>query len=276
MQVVILCGGQGTRIRDVADDVPKPLVPIGGKPILWHIMKGFAHQGFDDFILCLGYKSGLIKRYFLDYQAAQSDFSLRLAAPDQVQMLGAPALENWQVTLAETGHETLTGGRIQRIRKYLTGDVFFLTYGDGVADVSLDKLLEFHHDHGRIATVTAVQPSGRFGELAFDGDRVTAFDEKPVRARGWINGGFFVLTRRVFDYLSDDPALAFEAGPLQKLAAEGELMAFRHEGFWQPMDNSRDYQFLNGLWNEGRAPWKIWGDADVRGRRRRTGHLSRP
>jgi glucose-1-phosphate cytidylyltransferase len=262
MQVVILCGGQGTRIRDVAEDLPKPLVPIGGKPILWHIMKGFAEQGFDDFILCLGYKSWLIKRYFLDYQAAQADFSLRLAVPEQVQILAPEATENWQVTLAETGLEAMTGCRVKRIEKYITGDHFFLTYGDGVADVDLPKLLEFHHDHGKIATVTSVQPSGRFGELEFDGDRVLQFTEKPVQARGWINGGFFVLQRRIFSYLPDDPGLTLEGPPMQELTREGELMAYRHDGFWHPMDNSRDFKYLNALWDERRAPWNIWDKPD--------------
>jgi glucose-1-phosphate cytidylyltransferase len=262
MQVVILCGGQGTRIRDVAEDLPKPLVPIGGRPILWHIMKGFAQQGFDDFILCLGYKSWLIKRYFLDYQAAQADFSLRLAAPEQVQILAPAALENWQVTLAETGLDAMTGCRVKRIEKYITDDHFFLTYGDGVANVDLPKLLEFHRVHGKTATLTAVQPSGRFGELEFDGDRVLEFAEKPVQARGWINGGFFVLNRRIFDLLENDADLAFEGPPLQGLCRDGELMAYRHHGFWHPMDNSRDFKYLNTVWDAERAPWNTWDRPD--------------
>jgi glucose-1-phosphate cytidylyltransferase len=258
MQVVILCGGQGTRIRDVADDIPKPMIPIGGQPILWHIMKGFAQYGLTDFILCLGYKSWVIKRYFLDYRLAGVDFSLRLLAPEQVQVRSPALAEDWHVTLAETGADAMTGCRVKRIERYMTGDTFLLTYGDGVADVNIRTLLEFHKSHGKIGTVTAVQPPGRFGEIELDGLQVAEFNEKPLISRGRINGGFFVFQRRLFDRLEDDPNLVFEQAPLMHLAWEGELMAYPHNGFWHPMDNSRDYKYLNDLWAEGQAPWNCW------------------
>ncbi|HKI35325.1 MAG TPA: glucose-1-phosphate cytidylyltransferase [Gemmataceae bacterium] len=258
MQVVILCGGQGTRIRDVSDDVPKPMIPIGGRPILWHIMKHCARHGFSDFVLCLGYKSWVIKRFFLDYHLAGADFSLRLGRPEALDLHGDWAAEDWNVTLAETGLDAMTGCRVKRVEKYITGDTFLLTYGDGVADVNLRRLLEFHQSHGRVGTVTAVQPPGRFGELELEGERVAEFSEKPLLARGRINGGFFVFHRTLFDRLRDEPALVFENEPMTELARDGELMAYRHDGFWHPMDSSRDYKFLNDLWAAGQAPWASW------------------
>jgi glucose-1-phosphate cytidylyltransferase len=258
MQVVILCGGQGTRIRDVADDIPKPMIPIGGRPILWHIMKGFAHYGLTDFVLCLGYKSWVIKRFFLDYHLAGVDFSLRLGTPHQIQIHGPAPDEDWHITLAETGADAMTGCRVKRIERYITNDHFLLTYGDGVADVNIRKLLGFHQSHGRIGTVTAVQPPGRFGEIEVDGRQVVEFNEKPLLSRGRINGGFFVFHRRFFSRLSDDPSLVLEQAPLMHLARDGELMAYAHNGFWHPMDNSRDYKYLNDLWAEDKAPWNCW------------------
>jgi glucose-1-phosphate cytidylyltransferase len=258
MQVVILCGGQGTRIRDVADDVPKPMIPIGGRPILWHIMKGYAQHGFNDFVLCLGYKSWVIKRYFLDYRLAAADFSLRLGAADGVRVHGGGGGEDWHVTLVETGLDAMTGCRVKRAEKYVTGDTFLLTYGDGVADVNLRELVAFHQAHGKVGTVTAVQPPGRFGELELVGRRVAEFSEKPLLARGRISGGFFVFQRRLFDRLQDEPSLVFEAGPLVQLARDGELMAYQHDGFWHPMDSSRDYRYLNEVWDARRAPWNTW------------------
>jgi glucose-1-phosphate cytidylyltransferase len=264
MQVVILCGGQGTRIRDVADDIPKPMIPIGGRPILWHIMKGFAHHGYTDFVLCLGYKSWVIKRYFLDYHLAGVDFSLRLAAPERVHVRGPSLPEDWNVTLAETGTDAMTGCRVKRIEKYISGDTFLLTYGDGVSDVNIRKLVEFHKAHDKIGSVTAVQPPGRFGEIDLEGTQVVEFNEKPLLSRGRINGGFFVFSRRMFDRLEDDPGLVFEQAPLMHLAREGQLMAYLHNGFWQPMDNSRDFKFLNDLWAEDRAPWNTWTSPRLR------------
>ncbi|HEY1859279.1 MAG TPA: glucose-1-phosphate cytidylyltransferase [Gemmataceae bacterium] len=259
MQVVILCGGQGTRIRDVADDIPKPMIPIGGKPILWHIMKGFAHHGFTDFILCLGYKSWVIKRYFLDYHLAGADFTMRVGKPSPIRVHGSGNDEDWQVTLAETGQDAMTGCRVKRIARYLTGDSFLLTYGDGVANVDLHALIDFHERHSKIGTVTAVQPPGRFGEIEMIGSQVVDFMEKPLLARGRINGGFFVFQRSFLDRLEDDPGLVLEQGPLVELARHGELMAYQHDGFWQPMDNSRDFHFLNSLWAKREAPWNTWG-----------------
>jgi glucose-1-phosphate cytidylyltransferase len=263
MQVVILCGGQGTRIRDVADDIPKPMIPIGGRPILWHIMRGYAQHGFTDFVLCLGYKSWIIKRYFLDYHLASADFTVRLGSPE-VRIHSADGIEDWRVTLAETGLESMTGCRVKRIEKYIRGDTFLLTYGDGLANVDLRQLVEFHKGHGKIGTVTAVQPPGRFGELELEGRQVAEFQEKPLLARGRISGGFFVFERELFDRLTDDPALVFEQGPLMQLARDGELMAYLHDGFWHPMDSSRDCKFLNQLWAAGKAPWNTWETPPLR------------
>lgn len=258
MQVVILCGGQGTRIRDVADDIPKPMIPIGQRPILWHIMKGFAERGFSEFILCLGHKGWVIKRYFLDYHLANNDFSLTLGRPHDLSIHGASPEDHWQITFAETGQETMTGGRVKAIEKYLTGDRFFLTYGDGVADLDPRELLEFHCSHRRLCTVTAVRPPSRFGEIDIEGRRVVEFNEKPLRSHDRINGGFFVFERKALERLPVDPSLVLEQEPLMQLARDGELMAYLHNGFWQPMDSSRDYKLLNDLWNRGRPPWATW------------------
>jgi glucose-1-phosphate cytidylyltransferase len=267
MQVVILCGGEGTRIRDVAEDLPKPMLPIGDQPILWHIMKGYAHHGFKHFVLCLGYKSWVIKRYFLDNHLARSDFSLDLRDPSGVEIHAPEGLEDWRVTLAETGLKAMTGSRLKQVERYIDGDDFLLTYGDGVADVDVGALVRFHQSHGRIGTVTAVCPPGRFGEIEVKGGRITEFNEKPLLSRGRISGGFFVFQRRFLDLLSADQDLVLEQRPLMQLAQEGELMAYVHDGFWQPMDNSRDYRLLNDLWQKGRAPWDVWSRADKRPRR---------
>jgi glucose-1-phosphate cytidylyltransferase len=261
MKVVILCGGKGTRIREASDAVPKPLLPIGDRPIVWHIMKGFAAQGFTEFVLCLGYKGWLIKEFFLNYRAMTSDLTVRLGAAASVEVHGGPSAgDDWQVTLAETGEETMTGGRVRRIRRYVEGDEpFILTYGDVVSDVDMGKLIAFHRQHRRAATVTAVRPHSRFGELKMDGARVAEFNEKPLATDGVINGGFFVLDgRRTWDFLDEDPQLVFERQPLQRLAESGELWAYPHPGFWQAMDTYREYLLLNELWAAGRAPWKTW------------------
>ena len=255
MQAVILCGGMGTRIRDVSEDIPKPMIPIGGKPILWHIMRGYAAHGITQFILCLGYKSWVIKSYFLDYHLAHSDFTIGLGAPERVQIHGDSAVENWRITFAETGLESMTGCRIKRIERYVRGNTFLVTYGDGVSNVNLERLLAFHRSHGRIGTVTTVQPPGRCGELDLVDERVESFSEKPAAAPGWISGGFFVFNRAIFDRLSDDPGLIFERKPLMSLASERELMAYNQSGFWHPMENSRDYKYLNDLHATGNAPW---------------------
>jgi glucose-1-phosphate cytidylyltransferase len=252
----------GTRIRDANEQIPKPLLPIGGRPIVWHIMKGYAEHGFKDFVLCLGYKSWLFKEFFLNYQAMSSDLVVNLDKPGAVEYLRGRN-EDWRVTLADTGESTMTGGRIAAVRPYLDDvENVLVTYGDGVADVNLHELLAFHRSHGRIATGTAVRPQARFGELEVtDGARVTEFNEKPQVSSGLINAGFFVFdARRFWDYLPTDPSTVLEAGPLQRLAKAGELMAFQHRGFWQPMDTLREFNLLNEMWVEGRAPWKIWND----------------
>jgi glucose-1-phosphate cytidylyltransferase len=258
MQVVILCGGEGTRIRDVAEDVPKPMIPVGDRPILWHIMKGFAHHGFRDFVLCLGYKSWVIKRFFMDYRLQNADFSLEMGRGDRPEVHSLDLDEDWRVTLAETGSHAMTGCRLKRVAKYLSGDHFLLTYGDAVADIDVHRLLAFHRHHGKIGTLTAVRQPGRFGELELDGARVTDFTEKPLVSRGWINGGFYVFRREFLDRLEDDPELVLEKGPLTRLTADDQLMAYLHHGCWQCMDNSRDFKHLNDLWSRGEAAWKVW------------------
>jgi glucose-1-phosphate cytidylyltransferase len=258
MQVVILCGGHGTRIRDVADDIPKPMIPIGGRPILWHIMKSYAQYGFKRFILCLGYKSWAIKQYFLNYGLASSDLTVDLDCVDAVQVKAPYRLEDWQVTLAETGQDTMTGGRVKRIEKYLDGDHFLLTYGDGLADLPIPHLVDFHHKHGKMGTVTAVHPPGRFGEIEVEDSRVIEFTEKPLVTQGLISGGFFVFHRRFVERLPERDDLILERDPLFDLAREDQLAAYVHKGFWHCMDSSRDYLLLNNLWASGGAPWNIW------------------
>jgi glucose-1-phosphate cytidylyltransferase len=223
-------------------------------------MKGCAHHGLNDFVLCLGYKSWVIKRYFLEYHLAHSDFTVRTAGPDAPRVHGSAPLEDWSITLAETGLDAMTGCRIKRVEKYVHGDTFMVTYGDGVADIDIRKLLAFHRSHGRIGTVTAVRPPGRFGEIELEGSQVLDFSEKPQVSQGWISGGFFVFERRMLERLTDDPDLIFERLPLTQLARDGELMAYQHDGFWQPMDTARDYRLLNDLWASGNAPWKVWHD----------------
>ena len=258
MQVVILCGGKGTRLRAETEYRPKPMVPIGDRPVLWHIMKLYAHFGHDEFILCLGYKGEVIKDYFLNYRQTVSDFRVRLGKHSKLEFLHAFPEENWTVTLADTGQDTMTGGRVKRIEKYLEGDKFMLTYGDGVGNIDIEALLEFHRRHGKLATLTGVSPPGRFGELSMQDRRVIEFNEKPQSVGGLINGGFFVLQREDFRYFDDDPGLILEQAPLRRLAADGELMCFPHPGFWQPMDTFREFELLNKLWAQGQAPWKVW------------------
>jgi glucose-1-phosphate cytidylyltransferase len=260
MKAVILCGGQGTRIRDASEALPKPMLPIGGKPIVWHIMKSYAAHGVTEFVLCLGYKSWVVKEFFLQYRPMTTDLTVTLGRHDRIEFHGRHDEEEWRVTLAETGEETMTGGRVSAIRRYVEGEEpFLLTYGDGVSDVDVGRLIAFHRAHGRIATVTAVRPPGRFGEMRIADGRVTEFNEKPQATEGFINGGFFVLDgRRVWDCLGTDPRTILEREPMRRLAADGELVAFPHTGFWQPMDTLREYTLLNELWASGKAPWKSW------------------
>jgi len=259
MKVVILCGGQGTRLREETEYRPKPLVEVGQKPILWHIMKTYAHHGFRRFVLCLGYRGAMIKEYFLNYEAMNNDFTVALGSRNQIAYHDAHAEQDFQVTLADTGPDTMTGGRVRRVHRYIDGDTFLVTYGDGVADVDIRALVRYHQRHGKLATVTAVRPPSRFGILDLDGeDQVTRFAEKP-RMDGWTNAGYFVFNRRVLSYLDGD-ACILEREPLERLAAEGQLMAYRHEGFFFAMDTFREYQALNELWTNGAAPWKVWGE----------------
>ena len=255
MKVVILAGGLGSRISEESLVRPKPMIEIGGRPILWHIMKIYAAHGHTDFVICLGYKGYMIKEYFANYFLHMADVTLDLA--DNRMEVHQKASEPWRVTLIDTGEGSQTGGRLKRVENYVSDAPFCFTYGDGVADVDVRRLVECHEKAGRIATVTAVRPPGRFGALDLDGDRVAGFAEKPAGDGGWINGGFFVLDPRVFRYLSGDADI-WEHEPLQGLARDGELGAYHHEGFWQPMDTLREKNMLEELWASGRAPWKIW------------------
>lgn len=257
MKVVILCGGLGTRLREETEYRPKPMVEIGGKPILWHIMKIYAHFGFTEFVLCLGYRGSMIKQYFLDYESMVNDFSITLGEHEgRVQYHNAHEEKRFTVTLVETGLDTLTGGRLKRVEPHIPDNVFMMTYGDCLANIDVSKLVAFHCAHGKAATVTAVRPFSRFGRLDIeDIGLVRQFTEKPL-ADEWINGGFFVFNRSIFNYLGHDGAL--EQEPLRNLAADGQLMAFRHTGFWYAMDTYREYIYLNELWNKQQAEWRIW------------------
>jgi glucose-1-phosphate cytidylyltransferase len=261
MKTVILCGGYGTRIREVAENLPKPMIPVGEHPILWHIMKYFAHYGHQDFVLCLGYKSEVIKNYFLNYGTEPTDLTITLGGQTPELKRVKTSEDGWNISLAETGLNAMTGARLKRIRKYIGDDeTFMLTYGDGVGDVDLDALLAFHMAHGKVATVTGVHPPGRFGELDYDANskNVYGFNEKPQVSGGRINGGFFVFNRAVFDYLSDDENLILEQEPIHKLVAAAQLQVFEHDGFWQPMDTSREYSLLNDMYTNHKAPWVKW------------------
>lgn len=257
MKVVILCGGLGTRLREETEFRPKPLVEIGGRPILWHIMKLYAHHDIREFVLCLGYRGNMIKEYFLNYEAMNNDFTICLGQKSSIRYNGCHEEQNFQVTLADTGQNSMTGGRLKRVTKYLDDDCFMLTYGDGVANVDIAELLKFHKSHGRLATVTTVKPLSRFGvlELSRQGE-VMKFQEKPL-SEGWASAGYFVFQRRIFDYLGGDDCV-LEREPLEKLAAEGQLMAYQHKGFFFAMDTYREYQYLNELWSQNQAPWKVW------------------
>jgi glucose-1-phosphate cytidylyltransferase len=258
MKVVILAGGLGTRLSEETDVKPKPMVEIGGKPILWHIMKLYSHYGFNDFVVCLGYKAYLIKDYFHHYYMHHSDMTIDLAR-DTTEYHVSKA-EPWRVTLVDTGLSTMTGGRIRRIRQHVGDEAFFLTYGDGVGDVDIAKLLEFHKRSGGTATLTAVQPFGRFGAIEMGaGDKVMSFTEKPKGDGAWINAGFFVCEPAIFDYVDGD-ATIWEREPLEGLARDGRLGAFKHDGFWRPMDTLRDKNELERLWAESKAPWKVWAE----------------
>jgi glucose-1-phosphate cytidylyltransferase len=256
MKTVILCGGKGTRLREETEYRPKPMVPIGGRPILWHIMKRYAHFGHRDFVLCLGYKGDMIKEYFRNYRWNSHDVTVSLRKPDSPRFHGTEKSEDWKVSLCDTGLDTMTAWRVRTVREHVGKGTFFLTYGDGVGNIDIRKLLAFHRKSGAVCTMTAVHPPGRFGEISLgDGGTVRAFNEKPQTETGYINGGFMACEHSLFDYLPDDPVAMLEEQPLRTLAAEGKLAAFCHEGFWQPMDTFQEFSRLNRLWDSGHAPW---------------------
>lgn len=258
MKVVILAGGLGTRLSEETDIRPKPMVEIGGRPIIWHIMKIYASHGFTDFVICLGYKGYFIKEYFANYFLHQTDITINLGT-NQIEYHKSDS-ENWKITLIDTGKDSMTGGRIKRIQPYIGNEPFMLTYGDGVADINIAELAKFHQSHGKLLTVSSIQPSGRFGALELDDatGKVNSFYEKPKGDGVWINGGFFVCQPEVFDYIRNGDTTIWEQEPLQNIAKDGQLMGFRHEGFWSPMDTLKDKQDLNEMWNKGTAKWKIW------------------
>lgn len=257
MKVVILCGGFGTRIRDVAENIPKPMIPIGRYPILWHIMKHYASYGHKQFVLCLGYKGQVIKDFFLNYEAHTKDFTIVLGRGGSLRFHTSHEETDWEVTLVETGLNSMTGARVRKIEKYVRDEEqFMLTYGDGVGDIDLDNLVAYHASHGKLLTVTGVRPPGRFGELKADADgTITEFNEKPQAIAGRISGGFFVCRRELFEYLEERDDLVFEVEPMHRLVVDRQLCVYEHDGFWQPMDTSREYQLLNSMYAEGNAPW---------------------
>lgn len=258
MKVVILCGGKGTRIREETQFIPKPLIQIGNRPILWHIMKIYAHYGFKDFILCVGYKGNMIKEYFLNYETINSDFTVHLGRHNSVRFHSSHDETDWRVTVVDTGDEAQTGARIKRVEKYIDGDLFMVTYGDGVANIDIERLVRFHKEHKKIATITGVHPPSRFGELTIQNNRLVQFQEKPQVREGLINGGFFVFRRKFMEYLSDDDNCYLEGEPLANLATEGNLMIYTHDDFWQCVDTYREMQLLIKMWKSPACPWKVW------------------
>lgn len=255
MKAVILAGGLGTRISEESYLKPKPMIEIGGRPIIWHIMKVYAHYGINDFIICCGYKGYVIKEYFANYFLHMSDVTFDMQ--HNTMEVHRKKAEPWKVTLIDTGEDSMTGGRLKRVAKYLDDEPFCFTYGDGVADVDIGKSIEFHREQGCLATMTAVQPPGRFGALNIHEEKINSFEEKPQGDGAWVNGGFFVLSPKVVDYIDSD-ATIWEQEPLKKLASDGELVAYHHRGFWQPMDTLRDKNYLEELWQGSKAPWKVW------------------
>lgn len=259
MKVIILCGGYGTRLKEETEFRPKPMVEVGGKPILWHIMKIYSHYGFNDFILCIGYKGEMIKEYFLNYETMNNDFTIRLGRGNQIDFHSNHSESNWTVTIADTGEDAMTGARVKRVEKYIDGDEFMLTYGDGLADIDIAKLLKFHRSHGKIGTITGVRPTSRFGEIVCkDEGAVKEFSEKPQSSQEHVNGGFFVFKREFLEYLSADDSCVLEKEPLGSLAKRNNLGMYFHSGFWHCMDTYRDYLILKDLWQKNNAPWRIW------------------
>jgi glucose-1-phosphate cytidylyltransferase len=260
MKVVILCGGKGTRLREETEYRPKPMVPVGNRPILWHIMKTYAHYGHKEFVLCLGYKGDMIKDYFRNYLWHTCDVTVSLGQKATAQFHHGHGEEDWSVTLADTGENTMTAHRVKQIQRYIPkGEPFMLTYGDGLATIDIKALVAAHKQSGKVCTLSAVHPAGRFGALRIEGDgRIQTFSEKPQFEDAHVNGGYMVCEHRMFDYLPDDPAVMLERQPMEKLVRDGQLNAYQHEGFWQPMDTYQETQHLNQLWADGKAPWKVW------------------
>lgn len=258
MKVVILCGGLGTRIREETEFRPKPMVNIGSHPILWHIMKYYSQFGCKDFVLALGYKGEMIKNYFCHYELMNNDVTIELGQPENMCIHHSHDEAGWKITLADTGKKSLKGARLKKVEKYITDETFMMTYGDGVADVDINALLAFHKAHGKLATLTGINPAARFGELKIERDQVVSFAEKPQNEEGLINGGYFVFNRSIFDYLSVDDSCDLEVGPLEKIAKDGQLMVYKHRGFWACMDTLRDMEYLNKIWDNAQAKWKIW------------------
>lgn len=258
MKVVLLAGGFGTRISEESQHKPKPMIEIGDMPILWHIMKTYSHYGFKEFIICAGYKQHVIKQWFADYFLHTSDITFDFTRGNEMIVHDARS-EDWKVTVVDTGLHTMTGGRLKRIRKYLGDEPFFMTYGDGVADVDIPATLEFHRSHGKLATMTAIRPESRYGIIDLEGNQVLSFREKSQSDVGWINAGFMVLDPKALDYVAGDSTM-FERDPMENLARDGELMCYRHQGFWQCMDTLRDKQKLDSLWESGAAPWRLWSE----------------
>lgn len=258
IKVVILCGGLGTRLREETEFRPKPMVDIGSRPILWHIMKYYSQFGYHDFVLALGYKGEMIKNYFCNYELMNNDVTIELGQPENMCIHHSHDETGWRITLANTGEKTLKGARLKKVEQYITDDTFMMTYGDGIANLDINALLAFHKAHGKLVTVTGINPTSRFGEFKIEGDQVVSFAEKPQNGESLINGGFFVFNRPIFDYLTVDDSCDLEVGPLEKIAKDGQLMVYRHRGFWACMDTIRDMEYLNKLWNENNAFWKIW------------------
>jgi len=258
MKVVILCGGLGTRIREETEFRPKPMVNIGSRPILWHIMKTYAHYGYSDYIFALGYKGEMIRNYFCHYELMNNDITIELGKPEEIYVHQCHQEDGWRITLANTGEYALKGARLKRVEKYITEETFMMTYGDGLADIDIQELLAFHRRHGKLATVTGINPTSRFGKLKVKGSQVERFTEKPKDNGDLVNGGFFVFNKGIFDYLSTDDLCDLEEGPLETIAEQGELMVYEHTGFWACMDTLRDMDYLNELWQEKKAAWKVW------------------
>jgi glucose-1-phosphate cytidylyltransferase len=260
MKVVILCGGLGTRLREETEFRPKPMVNIGSRPILWHIMKIYAHFGHKEFILALGYKGEMIKEYFYNYEIMNNDFTMELGKPESMEIHASHNESGWKITLAETGERNLKGSRIKQVEKYIKDDTFMITYGDGVASIDIKKLIEFHRSHGKMVTLSGISPGSQFGELKIKDDQITSFQEKPETPsqESWVSGGYMVCNRKIFDYLSTDEDCDFEFGALETIAKKGELMVYKHVGFWACMDTLRDVEHLNKLWEKGEAKWKVW------------------